>query len=189
MSTTEQLQVAPPTGTYVIDPAHTSVGFVARHLIGSKVRGHFSDFSGTVTIADPVEQSSVVAEASVATVDTGQEQRDAHLRSGDFFDVEQYPTITLRSTGLTRRGEVDWILSTELTVRGVTRPVDWELEFLGAGAGMAPESTVAAFSASAEIDRRDFQVSFNHALADSTLVVGNKVRLELEVEAHLQTRS
>ncbi len=189
MTTTEQLQSAPPTGTYVIDPLHTSVGFVARHLIGSKVRGHFSEFTGTVTIADPLERSSVVGEASVASVDTGQEQRDAHLRSADFFDAEHYPTISFTSTGLTRRGEVDWTLHTELTVHGVTRPVDWELEFLGSGPGMAPDSTVAAFSASAEIDRRDFQVSFNHALADSTLVVGNKVRLELEVEAHLQTGS
>jgi polyisoprenoid-binding protein YceI len=186
VSVTEQIQVqVPPAGTYAIDPAHTSVGFVARHLIGSKVRGHFSEFAGTVTIADPPEGSSVVAEASVASVDTGQGQRDAHLRSADFFDAEHYPTISLTSTGLSRRSDTDWTLSTDLTVRGVTRPVDWDLEFLGAGSGMTPDSTVIAFSASADIDRRDFEVSFNHALADSTLVVGNKVRLELEVEAHL----
>jgi polyisoprenoid-binding protein YceI len=189
MTTTEQRQDAPPRGTYTIDPAHTTVGFVARHLIGSKVRGQFREFSGTVTIAERPEQSSVVAAASVDSVDTGQEQRDAHLRSADFFDAEHYPTIALESTGLRWHGGSDWTLSTELTVRGVTRPVDWDLEFLGSGPGMAPDATVAAFSASAEIDRRDFQVSFNHALADSTLVVGNKVKLELEVEAHLQPGS
>ena len=174
----------PPAGTYEVDPAHSSVNFVARHLVGAKVRGTFKDVRGTITIADPPEGSSVEAEVQVASVDTGQEQRDEHLKSPDFFDAETHPIISLRSTRLSKRSDTDWVLETELTVRGVTKPVTWDVEYLGVGPGMAPDSTVAAFSASAEVDRREFEVSFSHALADSTLIVGNKVKLEVEVEAH-----
>jgi polyisoprenoid-binding protein YceI len=186
MSTTATTVAPPEAGTYVIDPAHSSVSFVARHLIGAKVRGTFGDFGGTITIADPEEQSSVEAQAQVASVHTGQPQRDEHLKSPDFFDVENHPAITFKSTKLRKLSDTQWQLESDLTVRGVTRPVTWDLEYLGSGPGMAPDSTMAAFSATTEIDRRDFEVSFSHALADSTLVVGNKVKLELEVEAYRQ---
>jgi polyisoprenoid-binding protein YceI len=177
----------PPAGIYEVDPAHSSASFVARHLIGSKVRGQFGDIKGTIVIADPIGESRVEAEAQVASVQTGQPQRDEHLRSPDFFDAEHFPTITLKSTGLEQVSDDNWKLHTDLTVRGVTKPVTWNLEYLGTGPGMAPGTTVAAFSASTEIDRREFEVSFNHALADNSLVVGNKVRLELEVEAYQQS--
>jgi polyisoprenoid-binding protein YceI len=184
---TQSETTLPPSGTYVVDPAHSSVSFVARHLIGAKVRGAFSDVAGTIVIANPVGDSKVEAEVGVASVNTGQPQRDGHLLSPDFFDAEQFPKISLTTTGLERVSDDEWKLHSNLTVRGVTRPVTWNLEYLGTGAGMAPDSTVAAFSASTEVDRRDFEVSFSHALADSTLVVGNKVRLEIEVEAQLQS--
>ena len=176
----------PAAGTYEIDQIHSTVGFVARHLVGAKVRGRFSDFSGTITIAEVPEQSSVQAEVVVGSVETGQEQRDAHLRSGDFFEAESFPNLILRSTGLTRSGDNEYVLHADLTVRGVTKPVDFDLTYLGSGPGMAPGSVVAAFEASAEIDRRDFGVSFGGAIGNGGLIVGNKVRIELDVEAHQQ---
>jgi polyisoprenoid-binding protein YceI len=173
----------PVVGTYDVDPMHSTVGFVARHLIGAKVRGRFKEFSGTITIADPPEQSTVEAEVVVASVQTDQDQRDEHLRSGDFFEVEKYPTLKLRTTGLSALGGGRYTLHSELTVRDVTRPIDWELTYLGSGPGMAPDSVVVAFEASADIDRRDFGVSFSRALDNGGLIVGNKVRIELDVEA------
>ncbi|HUZ09347.1 MAG TPA: YceI family protein [Acidimicrobiales bacterium] len=176
----------PVAGTYTIDQIHSTVGFVARHLVGAKVRGKFTEFSGTIVIAEVPEQSSVQADVAVASVETGQEQRDAHLRSGDFFEAESFPNLTLRSTGLTGSGGNEYVLQAELTVRGVTKPVDFDLTYLGSGPGMAPGSVVAAFEASAEIDRRDFGVSFGGALDSGGVIVGNKVRIELDVEAHKQ---
>jgi len=176
----------PATGTYQVDPVHSSVNFVARHLVGSKVRGRFTDFSGTVVIADPIASSSVTAEVALASVDTGNEQRDGHLRSGDFFDIEAHPTVTLKSTGLEHVDGAEWKLTADLTVRGVTKPVVFDLEYLGAGPGMAPGVEVVAFSASTDIDRRDFGVSFSGTLDNGGLIVGNKVHLELEIEANRQ---
>ena len=179
--------IAPPTpGTYAVDKAHTVVGFVARHLIGTKVRGRFADFDATLVIADPPEQSRVEAEAVAASIDTGVQMRDDHLRTNDFLDAPNHPLLTLKSTGLTKVSDDQWKLATDLTIRGVTEPVVFDLEFHGAGPGLQPDSEVIAFSATAEIDRRDFGVSFNHALDNGGLVVGNKVKIELEVEAALE---
>jgi polyisoprenoid-binding protein YceI len=175
----------PKVGTYIVDPAHAEAGFVARHLIGTKVRGRFTEFSGTFTVAENPEDSTFEAEAKVASIHTNQSMRDDHLRTNDFFDVENYPTITLKSTGLKKVTDSEWKLFTDLTVRGVTKPVVFDLEYLGEGAAMQEGKTVVAFSASAEIDRRDFGVSFNHSLLDGSVVVGNKVKIELEAEAGL----
>jgi len=163
----------PKVGTYTVDPAHAEAGFVARHLIGTKVRGRFTEFSGTFTVAE------------VASIDTNQSMRDDHLRTNDFFDAENHPTITLKSTGLKKVTDTEWKLSTDLTIRGVTKPVVFDLEYLGEGPSMQEGKTVVAFSATAEIDRRDFGVSFNHSLLDGSVVVGNKVKIELEAEAGL----
>jgi len=185
MSTTET--IAPPRpGTYTVDKAHTEVGFVARHLIGTKVRGRFTDFDATLVVADPPEQSTVEAEAVAKSIDTGVEQRDEHLRANDFLDAPNFPKLTMKSTGLTKVSDTEWKLATDVTIRGVTKPVVFDLEFHGSGPGMQPDSEVVAFSATGEIDRRDFGVSFNHALDNGGLVVGNKVKIELEVEAALQ---
>ena len=188
MTTTAAATVTqlPSAGTYAVDPIHSNVEFVARHLVGAKVRGRFTEFTGTVTIAEPIEQSSVVAEVRAASIDTGQEQRDGHVRSADFLDTETYPTLGLRSTGLTPKGDGQYTLDAELTVHGVTRPVAFDLEYLGTGPGMAPDSEVAAFEASAEIDRRDFDVRWSGSLDTGGLVVSNKVRLEFSIEAHKQ---
>jgi len=175
----------PKAGTYTIDPAHTEVGFVARHLIGTKVRGRFTDVTGSFVVAEPIENSTVEATVQAASIHTNQPQRDDHLRTNDFLDVPNYPTLTLKSTGLKQVDGSHFVLSTDLTIRGVTKPVDFDLEFLGEGAAMAEGKTVVAFSATADIDRRDFGVSFNHSLLDGSVVVGNKVVIEIEVEAGL----
>jgi polyisoprenoid-binding protein YceI len=175
----------PKPGTYTVDAAHAEAGFVARHLIGTKVRGRFTEFSGTFTVAENPEDSTFEAEAKVASIDTNQSMRDDHLRTNDFFDAENYPTITIKSTGLKKITDTEWKLSTDLTIRGITKPVDFDLEYLGEGLAMQEGKTVVAFSATAEIDRRDFGVSFNHSLLDGSVVVGNKVKIELEAEAGL----
>ena len=181
--TVAQSATLPKTGTYVVDPAHTEVGFVARHLVGTKVRGRFTEVAGTFTVAENPEDSTLEAVVQAASIHTNQAQRDEHLRTNDFLDVANHPTLTLKSTGLKRVDGSHWVLTGDLTVRGVTKSVDFDLEFLGEGASMQEGKTVVAFSASATIDRRDFGVSFNHALLDGSVVVGNKVVIEIEVEA------
>jgi len=176
----------PKAGTYTIDKAHTVVGFVARHLVGTKVRGQFADFDGTFTVADPVENSSLHAVAQAASITTGNAMRDDHVRTNDFLDAPNFPTLTVTSTGLTKVTDEEWKLAVDLTIRGVTKPVVFDLEFLGSGPSMQVGKDVVGFSASAEIDRRDFGVSFNHSLLDGSVAVGHKIRIEIEVEASLQ---
>jgi polyisoprenoid-binding protein YceI len=179
--------VAPPkVGTYDLDQAHTTVNFVARHLVGTKVRGHFAKFDGTIVIADPVEDSSVEAEVDASSIVTGVDMRDEHLRSNDFLDVPNYPTLTLKSTGLTRVSDSQWKLAVDLTIRGVTKAVVFDLEFFGFGPGLQEGVELFAYSASTEIDRRDFGVTFSYALDTGALVVGNKVKIEIEGEAILR---
>jgi polyisoprenoid-binding protein YceI len=175
----------PKPGKYVVDPAHAEIGFVARHLIGTKVRGRFTEFSGTFTVAENPEESTLEAEAKAASIHTNQGMRDDHLRTNDFLDAENYPNLTLKITGLKRISDAEWKLTADLTIRDVTKPVVFDLEYLGEGPSMQEGKTVVAFSAEAEIDRRDFGVSFNHSLLDGSVVVGNKVKIELEAEASL----
>jgi polyisoprenoid-binding protein YceI len=176
----------PTAGTYVVDPAHTEVGFVVRHLIGTKVRGRFTEFDATFTVAEQPEESTLEATVQAASISTGVAMRDDHLRTNDFLDAPNNPQLTLKSTGLTRVTDTEWKLAADLTIRGVTRPVVFDLEYHGTGPGLAPDSEVVAFSASTEIDRRDFGVSFNGVVEGGNIVVGNRVKIELEVEASLQ---
>ncbi len=176
----------PTPGTYTIDKAHTVVGFVVRHLIGTKVRGRFTDFDADLTVAADPTQSTLVARAKAASITTGVAQRDDHLRTNDFLDAPNHPEVVLRSTGLTHVSDNEWKMATDLTIRGVTKPVVFDLTYEGHGPGMAEGTEVVAFSASAEIDRREFGVSFN-GLVEGNIVVGNKVKIEIEVEAGLTT--
>ncbi len=176
----------PAPGVYTIDPTHSSVGFVARHLIAAKVRGHFSDFTGSITIGDSIATSKVEATVLAASITTDNDMRDGHLKSADFLDLENHPTLTLNSTTITDKGHDKIEMVADLTIRGVTKSVTFDVEFLGSGAGMAPGVTVAGFEAVAEIDRRDFNVNFDGALENGALVVGNKVVLEITVEASKQ---
>lgn len=170
----------PAPGTYAIDASHTQAGFVVRHLMVSKTRGAFTGVTGTVTVPDDVTASSVEVEIDPASVDTRDETRDGHLRSADFFHVEQFPTITYVSTGLRRDGG-DWVLDGDLTIKGVTRPVSLDLEFLG-GARDPWGGSRLGFTASGELDREDWGLSWNQALETGGVLVGKKVTLEIEAE-------
>jgi polyisoprenoid-binding protein YceI len=172
----------PAAGEYQIDPSHTTVEFVAKHLMVTKVRGRFADVSGTVTIAEAPEESHVEVTIGAASVSTGNPDRDTHLRSPDFFDVEAFPTLAFRSTGVVHTGGDDWAVTGDLTLHGVTKPVVLHVEF--SGASPTPWGTKAVgFSAWAEVDREEWGLTWNAALETGGVVVGKKVRLELEVEA------
>jgi polyisoprenoid-binding protein YceI len=171
-------------GTWTIDPVHSEVGFSVRHMMVSKVRGKFTKFGGELVTADDVLASSVAADIDLASIETGAEQRDGHLRSPDFFDTENHPLMTYRSTGIRRDGD-DFIVDGELTLKGVTRSVPLKLELNGFGPD-AYGGTRAGFSATAEINRQDFGVSWNAAMEHGGVVVSDKVAIHLEIEAVLQ---
>lgn len=172
----------PVAGAYTIDPTHTSVEFVGRHLMITKVRGRFPNVLGTITIDDDPTKSHAEIEIEVATLDTGNTDRDNHLRSPDFFDAETYPLITFRSTKLEKGRSDTWNLTGDLTVRGVTRPVTLEVDFDGAGLSPAGDERVS-FSAATEVDREDWGLTWNMALETGGWLVGKKVRIELNVQA------
>ncbi|MFJ9543141.1 YceI family protein [Streptomyces sp. NPDC101225] len=173
----------PPPGTWTIDPAHSSVGAVARHLGISSVHGRFTDFAGRIEIApDEVEKSRVEAVVRATTIDTGNGMRDGHLRSPDFLDTERYPEITYRSTGLTAAGADRWTVHGELTLHGVVRPVDLDLAYLGTG----PDpwgGTRAAFRATTELRREDFAMNYNQVLQAGIAAIGTTLRIELDIQA------
>jgi polyisoprenoid-binding protein YceI len=171
-------------GTWTIDPVHSEVGFTVRHMMVSKVRGKFTSFSGEiVTGADP-QDSSVTADIELSSITTGNEQRDGHIRSADFFEVEKYPVMSYRSTGLRQQGS-DYVLDGQLTLKGVTRDVPLTLELNGFGPD-AYGGTRAGFSATAEISRGDFGISWNAAIEGGGVVVSDKVTIQLEIEAVLK---
>lgn len=172
----------PAPGSFALDPAHTRVGFVARHLMVSKVRGAFTQVSGEVVIAQDPAESAVSADIPAASIDTGVADRDAHLRGPDFLDAEKYPHLTFRSTGLTHVGGNEFRLRGELTVRDVTREVDLALEFEGLARSPWGQEVIG-FTASTEIDREDFGITWNQALETGGVLVGKKVSIEISAEA------
>ncbi|HUQ40412.1 MAG TPA: YceI family protein [Acidimicrobiales bacterium] len=181
MSTTTEARPEIATGTWQIDPSHSDVSFTVRHLVVSKVRGQFSTFSGTIDIAENPLDSSVVAGIDLASVDTRDAKRDEHLRGADFFDVENHPSMDFRSTAVRPTGD-GYAVDGELTIRGVSRPVTLVLEFNGV-ASDPWGGTRAGFSASTEISRKDFGISFDIPVANGPAVVGDKIQINLEVEA------
>ena len=172
----------PVAGVYEIDGAHTSVEFVGRHLMITKVRGRFSDVRGQITIDEEPTKSHVEVEIGVASVSTGNFDRDAHLTSGDFFDVEQYPTITFASTGVEPLRDNTWELVGDLTVHGTTRPVTLQVDFDGGGASPMGDERIG-FSAATEVNREDFGLTWNVALETGGFLVGKTARIELAVQA------
>ena len=170
-------------GTWTIDPAHTTVSFVVRHLM-SRVRGAFSEVSGQIITRPDLAGSSTAATIAVSSVRTGNEMRDNHLRSADFFEAGSYPVISFASTGL-RPADGSWLMSGELTIRDVTRPVDLEVEFLGTDpTGLQGEARIG-FSARGTISRRDFGVTFGLAADGTKIVLADKVDIILDVQAFL----
>lgn len=175
------------TGKWTIDPVHSHVGFTVKHMMVSKVRGQFNTFEGELVTAEDPLRSSVTATIDLRSIDTANEQRDNHIRSADFFDVESHPEMTFRSTGIRADGD-DFLLDGDLTLKGVTRPVSLQLEVSGFG----PDpfgGTRAGFSASGEINRLDFGVNFNGPIpgASGGVIISERVQISLDVEAVLQT--
>ena len=168
-------------GTWTVDASHSNVGFTARHLMVAKVRGSFTEFTGTIDVAVDPLKSTLNATVEATSVNTGDEGRDTHLRGDDFFDVDNHKQWTLVSTGIEPAGS-NFILHTDLTIKGVTKPVDFALEFDGV-VNDPWGNTKAGFTAEAEINRKDFGLEWNVALEAGGVVVGEKVKIVLEIEA------
>lgn len=170
-----------PAGTYQIDASHSELGFTVRHTGIAKVRGRFTGVEGTFTVAEPFSDSRVDVTIDAASVSTGNEQRDAHLTSPDFWDAATRPTWNFVSTGVQGEGE-EFTLLGDLTINGVTRPVELAVEYNGAANG--PDGVLrTGFSATGEISRKDFGLTWNAALETGGVLVGDKVTITLDVEA------
>lgn len=177
----ESLQLPVP-GAWEIDPGHSTVGAVARHLMISKVRGRFGRFSGRLTIGETPEQSSVTATIDASSIDTADPRRDEHLRSPDFLDAENHPTLEFSSTSAEQTGETSLRVDGDLTIRGVTRPVSLDVEYLGLVTDPFGNDK-AVFSAETEIDREEWGMTWNAALETGGVLVGKKLKIELEIQA------
>lgn len=163
-------------GTWTVDATHSEVGFTARHLMVSKVRGTFGDFTAEVVVADRVEDSTVTAEVTVASINTRNDDRDAHLRSADFFDTEEFPAMTFTSTAVTPDS-----LTGDLTVRGVTRQVTFDLDF----AGISDDpwgGTRAGIEATTKVNRKDFGLTWNVAIESGGVLVSDKIEIYLDIQ-------
>jgi polyisoprenoid-binding protein YceI len=175
----------PAPGTWVIDPSHSSVEVVARHMMISKVRGRFADFSGRIVVGERPGDSSVEVTIDAASIDTADARRDEHLRAADFLDVADHPEITFRSTSIRpgRRGH--WDVTGDLTLRGVTRPVSLDVELEGIGAAYGGPRAV--FSGVTEVDREEFGLTWNMALETGGVLVGRQLKIELSIQAVPET--
>jgi polyisoprenoid-binding protein YceI len=167
-------------GTWAIDPAHSSIGFSVRHMMVSKVRGWFDTFSGAITVAAD-GTPSVSAEIDVTSLNTGNPQRDGHVKSADFFDVEHYPVATFASTSVRPNGEA-YLLDGNLTIKGVTKPVSLHLEFNGVSPGQG-YGEVSGYEASVVLSRKDFGIDIDLPMETGGAVVGDKVTITLNIEA------
>lgn len=176
----------PEPGTYALDPAHSSVGFAARHLMVAKTRGRFTDVDATITVTPDPSESSVVATIQASSINTASEQRDTHLRSPDFFDVESFPTLSFRSAKLVQTGYDTFDLHGDLEIRGKALPVVLKTDYLGA----YPDpygNTRIAFEARTTINREDWGMTWNQALETGGVLVGKKIDITLEIQAVKQS--
>ncbi|HUZ19002.1 MAG TPA: YceI family protein [Acidimicrobiales bacterium] len=178
-------ETVPIPGTYTLDKSHSVVGFVARHVMVAKVRGSFHEVEGSVTVAEDPLESHVEAIVQIASLDTRDEQRDAHLRSADFFDAESHPVMTYRSTKVSPKGHDHWLVEGDLTIKDVTRPVVLDVEFNGASGDPWGGKRIG-FSAVTEIDREEFGLTWNVALETGGVLVGKTIKIEIDAEAVLQ---
>ena len=181
MSTTA---TAVSTGTWTIDPSHTEIGFSVRHLV-SKVRGKFEAFEGTIVTHDDLAASTVDVTVDLNSINTGSADRDNHLRSADFFEVETHPKMTFVSTGVIQKSDTDFVVTGDLTIKGVTKSVELATEFLGEG-GDPWGGTRVGIEATAEISRKEFGIDFNIPLEGGKVMVGDKISIHINAEAVLQ---
>ncbi|HET9733448.1 MAG TPA: YceI family protein [Acidimicrobiales bacterium] len=171
------------TGNYTVDPSHSRIGFVARHAMVTKVRGSFNEFEGTgyFDAANPAN-SSLQLTIKAASIDTRNADRDAHLRSNDFFDMETYPEITFASTGVEQTGDNEYRVTGDLTIKGVTRPVTVDFEYTGSAVDPYGNQRVG-FEGTTTVNRKDWGVNWNAALEAGGVLVSEKVTLEFDVSA------
>jgi polyisoprenoid-binding protein YceI len=183
MTTATLPQLSELTGTYTLDASHTQIGFVTRHAMVTKVRGVFNDISGTVHVdgANPTS-SSVSVDIQAASIDTRSDDRDAHLRSADFFDVEAYPTITFRSTDVEFDGTSGFSVTGDFTIKDVTKPVTIDLTFTGSATDPFGNERIG-FEGSVQVNRKDWGLTWNAALETGGVLVAEHVTLEFEVSA------
>jgi polyisoprenoid-binding protein YceI len=177
------------TGTWVIDPSHSRVGFSAKHAMVATVRGQFTEFAGSLTLdgANPAASAGEVTIAATS-IATSSDDRDNHLRSGDFLDVETYPELTFRSTGVKHEGGDDFVMTGDLTIRGTTRPVELEVELEGLATDPFGNERIG-FSGQTTISRKDFGLTWNVALEAGGVLVSDKVKITLDVSAVKQQDS
>jgi polyisoprenoid-binding protein YceI len=177
---------AATTQTWTIDPAHSLVELAVKHMMFSTVKGRFRNVAGTIMLNEAsLGESSVTAEIDAASIDTGEAQRDGHLRSADFLDVETFPTITFRSTEVVQRGTGPFVVVGDLTIHGVTREVSLEAELVGTGSDPWGGQR-AGFTATTTINRRDFGLTWNQALEAGGVLVSDQVKISLEIQATSQ---
>lgn len=180
-----QVQTLPATGTWTIDASHSEVGFTVRHLGISKTRGRFGTFSGDIVVTEPPEASRVTVEIDAASIDTRDAGRDEHLRSDDFLAVAAHPALTFSTTGVEPGGD-RWLVTGDLTIRGVTRPVLLDTELVGLASDPWGNERVG-FHATTEVNREDFGLTWNAVLDAGGLLVGKTVTIDIEVEAVRQS--
>jgi polyisoprenoid-binding protein YceI len=181
---TQQVEQGPglAPGTWAVDPAHTSLDFVARHMMVAKTRGRFGEFDAAIHVEDDPRRSWAEATIAAASLDTSHEQRDGHLKSPDFLDVERFPELRFRSTSIAHVEGTRWRVRGDLTIRDVTLPIDLEAELKGTTKSPWGQD-VAFFSARGELDREDYGMVWNQTLESGGLLVGKKVQIEIEGEA------
>ena len=177
MTTIDQLN-----GTYVIDPTHSQIGFVARHAMVTKVRGSFTEYSGQAVTGPDLADAKIDVTVQMASVDTRSADRDGHLRTGDFFSVEEFPEMTFTSTSVEKAGEDALRVTGDLTIKGTTRPITLDLDFQGAATDPYGNERIG-FEGSTTINRKDYGVNFHAALESGGVLVSDKIQLELEISA------
>lgn len=172
------------SGTWTLDPTHTEVGFTVRHIM-SKVRGTFETFEGTIITADDVTDSRVDVSVDLSSINTGTADRDNHLRSSDFFEVETNPTMTFTSTGIVEKAPGELVVTGDLSIKGVTKPLELAVEVLGEG-GDPWGGTRVGVEATGQISRREFGVDFNIPLDGDKVMIGDKITIVINAQAVLQ---
>ncbi|MCG7275849.1 YceI family protein [Corynebacterium singulare] len=169
-------------GTYALDPAHTTIGFVARHAMVTKVRGNFNEFEGTLTVAENINESAANATVKTASIDTNNAERDEHVRNEDFFDVEKFPEMTFTATAFDVNEQGEGTVTGDLTIKGTTKSVDFKVEETGVAEDPFG-NTRLGFEATTSINRTDFGIDFNAPLKTGGVLVSEYIKIELEVSA------
>jgi polyisoprenoid-binding protein YceI len=182
MSTATLPRTTIPTGTWEIDPVHSKIGFAVKHMGVATVRGEFREFEGTIEIGDDLESSRAYGTVTATSVTTHNDQRDDHLRSADFFSAEEHPVLRFESKRIEAIDDETLRIVGELELNGVTRELELEAEVLGTGLGASDEERLG-LEVTGRLSRRDYGMRFDAALGSGNAVVGDKVKLELDVAA------